>query len=150
MEFDDVLCAIVITGFPTGTDDVVVRPRRGEGEEKEETIKVKLDKFSSELVFVWWKFQLESFLLLDSIYLFSFPIGYLHREFLFRKLKERKKSGEWNALWKLRSCFFFIPNYLISLDCLTRHFWLVNILQFSKRTGVGSSKRNENCIFNGI
>lgn len=46
------LCAIVITGFPTGTDDVVVRPRGGEGEEKEETIKVKLDKFSSELVFV--------------------------------------------------------------------------------------------------
>lgn len=41
-------------------------------------------------------------------------------------------SSKRNSLWRVFSlvCCFFISNYLIFLNCLTRQFWLVYSLQF--------------------
>lgn len=136
--------------------------------ERKKTIKVKLDNISLQLVFVWRRiFTVNFSYSLFRLFFFSttkrkeifFNSSELdiYREEHFQLQKAKGILYETSSLApSISFAVLSFRNYLIFFNCLTRHFWLVYILQFSLKESarwVGLSRRgwqSEFGLHNGI
>lgn len=137
MEFDDVLCAIVITGFPTGTVGLFLfrSSRKVERQgERERQWKVKLDikfLFSFDEKIFYCKVLILFFFLSSTFKTNNkkktekgrniFRIGYLHRT-LFHDPKSKR-----NSLWKLFSSLLYFISKLSDFFQLLNKTFLISV-----------------------